>query len=97
MNPKPLELYDVEVPIGESNYRRPFVITRVEHFTITGFPLSTKVSTFFKPALDFLIRESDAEFRTTGLDVESFIVGANEYDLPITALKKYRGNLMGAR
>ncbi len=91
---KPLEIYDVAVPLGESIDVRPFVITHVSNAGNFGLPLSAQLDGYVRTR-DFIIDTDDPDFVKTGLAKKSYVLGIHEFQITTADLSAHRGELTG--
>ena len=102
MPPRKYELYLARIPVGESDYARPWLVvsdpsphpSRPDKVVVTAVPLSSALD-LFRERTDFLIRETDGGFGSTGLKRDSYVIGDLPAFVDVTLLRRRLGELSG--
>lgn len=78
------EIYQGPLKLGAANYPRPMLV--VAQATSAHSPailaISTQISTYYRPGIDFLIEKTDPDFSATGLVADSFVDCMFQIEMP---------------
>jgi len=93
--PKPLDIYLVNVPLNRSGYPRPAIVVKsVTDDYAEVVPLSSAFDLYLSTQ-HFLIDTSDPAFRETGLRCSSYVSSASSTKISLKHFVKFLGRLEG--
>lgn len=94
MTPKVKEIYTLPIKLGEVSYKRPCVVISVLKESVTVGLISSAMD-LYNETLDFLIRDDEVDFGSTGLKKKCFIKGSPLVEIPISLFVKKIGSITG--
>ncbi len=91
-----LDVVAAKVRVGEADYPRPCIVIDIgPGDCLRLLPCSTKFEGYYRPGVDFPIREDDPTFAETGLEDSSFVIDGSIYVTETSEVRGPFGRLTG--